>query len=95
MKYTCPCCGYRTLPTEAGGTYYICPICAWEDDYEQLMQPNWSGPPNGVSLADAQQNFKRWGACDPKPHILKFIEDRQGDAMDADRDPEWQPERAS
>ncbi|MDR2992886.1 MAG: hypothetical protein LBV11_03505, partial [Bacillus cereus] len=24
MKYTCPCCGYRTLEEEPPGTYEIC-----------------------------------------------------------------------
>lgn len=31
-KYTCPCCGYKTLEEEVRGSYEICPICFWEDD---------------------------------------------------------------
>src|SRR5579885_3179586 len=30
VKYSCPCCGYKTLD-ERGG-YDICPVCFWEDD---------------------------------------------------------------
>jgi len=33
-KYTCPCCGYKTLDDEH--EYEICPICYWEDDYLNL-----------------------------------------------------------
>ncbi len=29
-KYTCPCCGYKTLA--GSGNYDLCPICYWEDD---------------------------------------------------------------
>lgn len=36
MKYTCPCCGYKTLDEEPSDTYYICKICAWEDDGFQV-----------------------------------------------------------
>ena len=32
MKYTCPCCGYKTLDEKPPGTYAICSICYWEDD---------------------------------------------------------------
>ncbi|MEH7657210.1 CPCC family cysteine-rich protein, partial [Bacillus velezensis] len=35
MKYTCPCCGYRTIEEEPPGTYEICNICYWEDDEVQ------------------------------------------------------------
>ncbi|MEV5113035.1 hypothetical protein MRBL20_001149 [Peribacillus frigoritolerans] len=37
MKYTCPCCGYKTLDEEPPGTYDICSICFCEDDGVQLV----------------------------------------------------------
>jgi Cysteine-rich CPCC len=46
--YPCPCCGYRTLPQEAGGTYALCPICFWEDDGVQLDDPDYEGGANVV-----------------------------------------------
>lgn len=36
MKYTCPCCGYKTLDEEPTDTYAICKICFWEDDGVQF-----------------------------------------------------------
>jgi len=30
LPYSCPCCGYLTLPER--GAYDICPVCFWEDD---------------------------------------------------------------
>lgn len=39
MKYTCPCCGYRTLE-EPPGTFDICEICFWEDDGVHFDDPD-------------------------------------------------------
>jgi hypothetical protein len=30
MKYSCPCCGFKTL--EERGGFVICAVCYWEDD---------------------------------------------------------------
>ncbi len=30
-KYTCLCCGYKTM-SEERGSFDICPVCFWEDD---------------------------------------------------------------
>ena len=64
MQYTCPCCGYKTLPEEANGTFNICPVCFWEDDNVQLKDPNYKGGANHVSLKEAQNNFITFGACE-------------------------------
>ncbi len=50
MKYTCPCCGYRTLDEEPPGTYDICEICFWEDDPVQFVDPDYEGGANTPSL---------------------------------------------
>lgn len=70
-KYPCPCCGYRTLPEPAGGTYEICPVCYWEDDKVQLAHPDLQGGANDVSLLEAQENFRAFGACskDALPYV--------------------------
>ncbi|WP_219660272.1 CPCC family cysteine-rich protein [Brevibacillus formosus] len=61
-KYTCPCCGYKTLDFE--GEFDICPICFWEDDYYQFMNPASDRGANRMSLREAQKNFILLGACD-------------------------------
>lgn len=61
-KYTCPCCGYRTLE-EAHG-YDICSICFWEDDYSQFENVDLAGVANKVSLRQAQQNYIKFGSCE-------------------------------
>lgn len=57
-KYTCPCCGYRTLDFEPPGTYDICPICFWEDDGIQFKDPDYVGGANqSDSLRITQRRF--------------------------------------
>jgi rubredoxin len=63
-KYTCPCCGYKTLNEEPPGTYDICPICFWEDDLVQFRDPDFEGGANDASLRQGQRNFIKYGACE-------------------------------
>ena len=60
-KYTCPCCGYRTLSIRPPGTYEICYICGWEDDPVQFNDPDSQNGANTVTLREAQQNFVTFG----------------------------------
>ena len=68
MRYACPCCSYYTFEKRPSGTYYICPVCYWEDDIVQLEDPDFSGGANEVSLNKAKENFKKFGASE-----LRFI----------------------
>ncbi len=63
-RYTCPCCGNRTL-AERGG-HEICPVCFWEDDGQDDGDADTvRGGPNGrLSLTQARLNFREIGACD-------------------------------
>lgn len=63
MKYSCPCCGYKTLDEEPTDSYEICKICFWEDDGVQFRDPDYEGGANIVSLRQAQKNFIKFGAC--------------------------------
>lgn len=63
MKYICPCCGYRTLQ-DSPGLYDICPVCFWEDDPIQSRDETHEGGANGISLKQARENFKKYGACE-------------------------------
>ena len=64
MKYQCPCCGYYTLPEKPTGTYYICKVCYWEDDNVQYYDPDFKGGANDVSLNQARENYRMFGASD-------------------------------
>jgi len=86
MKYTCPCCGYKTLDEEPPDTYAICGICFWEDDGVQFDDPDYEGGANEISLRQAQQNFIKFGACDKGS--LKYV--RKPNKEDI-KDPNWKP----
>ena len=77
MKFKCPCCGYRTLSSEKRGSYEICPVCYWEDDKVQFVDPEYKGGANRVSLRQARANFKSFGACEPElvAKVRKPLED--------------------
>lgn len=64
MKFKCPCCGYYTFEDKPNGNYDICPVCFWEDDPIQLADENYKGGANHVSLLQARENFKSFGACE-------------------------------
>lgn len=67
----CPCCGYKTLAER--NMYEICPVCFWEDDGQDDHDAHIvRGGPNGrLSLTQGRENYKRYGASDPKD--LKHI----------------------
>lgn len=65
VRYPCPCCGYLTFGEEPGGTYVICHVCFWEDDFVQFRDPDYRGGANKVSLKEARENFKVFGAVEP------------------------------
>ncbi|HWE61551.1 MAG TPA: CPCC family cysteine-rich protein [Chloroflexota bacterium] len=61
-RFPCPCCGFLTLSRAPPGTYELCPICYWEDDFVQFNDPEYRGGANRESLAEARQNFAAFGA---------------------------------
>lgn len=63
-KYQCPCCGYYTLETQPDNTFQLCPVCYWEDDGIQLHDLDYTGGANRVSLNQARENFKNFGAIE-------------------------------
>jgi Cysteine-rich CPCC len=52
--FTCPCCGYPTLPDRGGCIY--CFVCDWEDDYQDNPEADIvRGGPNGsLSLTECR-----------------------------------------
>ena len=67
--YPCPCCGYLTMSDEPG-SFDVCPVCNWEDDYVQYYNIDWEGGANKESLRQARENFKEFGASS-----LRFIKE--------------------
>ena len=68
-KY-CPCCGYDTFGEDKRGQWKLCPICYWEDDPIQLQDHHYSGGANSVSVAEARENYAKFGACEE--HLVKY-----------------------
>ena len=66
MTYQCPCCSYFTFEKELDGTFEICPVCYWEDDWSQNQNPNLTGGANEISLIQAKKNFLIYGAIKPE-----------------------------
>ena len=79
MRSGCPCCGYLTLTRLAGGTDEVCEVCFWEDDGVQFRDPGYEGGANKVSLTEARENFRRFGACEREvlPHVRPPRPDEQ------------------
>ncbi len=65
-SYRCPCCRFKTLCGR--GADEICPVCFWQDDGQDEHDAEFvRGGPNGyLSLLEAQRNFLKHRACDPR-----------------------------
>jgi hypothetical protein len=62
-RYPCPCCHYHTILdawSEPPGTFYICPVCGWEDDNIQHDDPDYRGGANIESLNECRAAFEVW-----------------------------------
>jgi len=75
MKYTCQCCGYKTLTEGTRDSYEICKVCYWEDDLVQNEDEDYEGGANEVSLRQAQNNFKLFGVSEViyKNNVVKPV----------------------
>ncbi len=68
--YPCACCGFLTISDPEHGTFEICPVCNWEDDYVQYRNIDLAGGANEESLREARDNFKKFGAAS-----LRFLKE--------------------
>ena len=64
VTYRCPCCKYKTLHSR--GRIEFCPVCWWEDDGQDEDDADevWGGPNGDLSLRQAQENFRKFGASE-------------------------------
>jgi hypothetical protein len=76
-KTACPCCGCKTLSTR--GQYDICLVCFWEDDPIAEKYPDEAHGCNGVSLTEAQNNYKTVGAC--REDMVSHVREPRKDEM--------------
>ncbi|WP_423380286.1 CPCC family cysteine-rich protein [Burkholderia sp. LMG 32019] len=76
-RRVCECCGCRTLDDLSPGSYEICPVCFWEDDFTQTRYPDLSGGANRPCLMDARKNFAAYGACEERalPHVRAPVDE--------------------
>jgi hypothetical protein len=84
-KYTCPCCGYKTFNRE-DHLWEICEVCFWESCPIQDIEPLYLGGPNHIFLAEAQQNFMNFGACERVS--LSSVRKPRADEL---KDENWKP----
>jgi hypothetical protein len=63
LPLRCPCCRCKTLRQR--GFYDICHVCFWEDDGQDDYDADVvrGGPNYSLSLTQAQENYRRIGAC--------------------------------
>lgn len=50
---------------------YICPVCFWENDPLIAFDSEPSGSIHGMTLNEAKDNFRQYGACDKK--MLRYV----------------------
>jgi len=59
------------LSEKPPGTFGICPVCYWEDDYAQYNDPDLAGGANNESLNQARRNFNEFGAI--SKDVIAFV----------------------
>lgn len=82
-KYTCACCGFKTL-SEEYGSYEICTVCSWQEDGVMNDNPDYWGGANTVCLRQAQRNYIEFGASE-KRFVGKMVRELY------EKDPLWKP----
>ncbi|KEQ12214.1 CPCC family cysteine-rich protein [Endozoicomonas numazuensis] len=65
-RYQCSCCNYLTLSSNSDSSFDICPVCYWENDCIQNENPDYEGGANDISLNQAKENYKKYGASDKR-----------------------------
>ena len=61
--FKCTCCDAYTLPVPADSALaFICPVCRWENDVFIKSDDEQSDENRGLTLTQARQNYKDYGA---------------------------------
>ena len=74
-RVVCPCCGNYTFEVESEKDIIIdiCEVCFWQYDLAAHSKPNVSIGPNKLSLNEARENYKQFGAKREKFANDKFV----------------------
>lgn len=64
MNKKCPCCGYYTVDSDDEVIVDICPVCFWQYDEVAHDKPDTMIGANGVTLNEAKENYKLFGASE-------------------------------
>lgn len=67
----CPCCGYLTIDDSDEVIVDICKVCYWQYDEISQDNPLKCIGPNRVSLIQARENYKQFGAIEKR--FIKFV----------------------
>lgn len=67
----CPCCGYLTIDDSDEVITDICEVCYWQYDEVSQSSPLKCIGPNSVSLVQARENYKKFGAIEER--FIKFV----------------------
>lgn len=68
----CPVCNCLTIDeTYEEVIVDICPVCFWQYDIVAQDNPNRCIGPNDVSLNEAIENYKQFGACSKR--MIQYV----------------------
>ncbi|RDU22592.1 CPCC family cysteine-rich protein [Anaerosacchariphilus polymeriproducens] len=62
----CPCCGYLTIDDSEEIITDICEVCFWQYDEVAHNKPDVAIGANKISLNEAKENYKLFGACEQR-----------------------------
>lgn len=73
LKKKCPCCGFYTIENDDEIITDICDVCFWQFDIVAQQNPQKNIGPNRISLKEAQNNYKKYGACKKEYSDKKLV----------------------
>jgi hypothetical protein len=81
LRKKCPCCGFYTVDSDDEVIVDICEVCFWQYDVMGHECPEEIIGSNKVSLNDARENYKKYGACKIEYASSKWVREPMSDEM--------------
>ena len=79
MFKKCMCCGFYTIDSDDEVISSICDVCFWQYDIVAQQHPEKSIGPNKISLNEAKNNYRRYGACKKEYVDRKLVREPKND----------------